>query len=92
MPSQYMSLHTNAAEHAQRNLTLFSNFTETLPQTKDHKSHSLHQADYCIVSFQFLFHHGIESIGHIDSQFNFFIVCFQQHEHGSSLQNENQCR
>jgi len=74
-------------EHAQRNLTLFFNFIGTLPQTKDFKPHSLHQVGYYTVLLQIsLFQSGIESQGHTGLQFNFLIVCFQQHELQTLLQ------
>lgn len=81
-----MSPHTNTAKHAQRNLTLFFNFTGALPWTKDFKPHSLHQADYYTELLQFLFQSGIESQGHTGLQFHFLIVYFQQHELESLLQ------
>lgn len=81
-----MSPHTNTEEHAQSNLTLFFNFNGALPWTKDFEPLSLHQAGYYTDFLQFLFQSGIESQGHTGLQFNFLIVCFQQHELESLLQ------
>lgn len=80
MPCQYMSPHTNRAEHAQRDPTLFFNLIGALPRTKDFKPHSLHQADYYTELLQFLLQRGIESQSQAGLQFHFLIVYFQQRE------------